>query len=140
MIRAPEKSGSPREGKGTTVLLWTVFLVPLVAWMLQLFALYMLEDFISCTPGSQTPGLIMGIGVKPIALAITGILGLATIVTGILSFRFWKRTRENGWREEELPAGRWLALGGILQSILFSFIILIKIVPPLILGVCEGPL
>lgn len=140
MIQAPETSGSPRQRKSTTVLLWTVFLVPLAAWMIQLFALYMLEDFISCTPGSQTPGLIMGIGVKPIALGITGILGLATLVTGILSFRFWKSTRENGSREEDLPAGRWLALGGMMQSILFTFIILIKVAPPLLLGVCEGPL
>ncbi len=126
--------------QGGALLLWLGLLIPPAAWMIQLFALYMLEDFISCTPGSRTPGLIAGVGVRPIALVLTGILGLLTIGAGISSLFLWKSSKGDDPTGGPLTARRWMALAGIMNSALFAIIILIKAAPPLILGVCESAL
>lgn len=139
MIDAANSERARVRRRNTALLLWIGFLVPLGAWMIQLFSLYMLEDFVSCTPGSLTPGVIFGIGVPALALSITAALGLLTIATGILSFRLWRKLGGPG-AEDQLSAPRWMALAGVLNSILFASIILIKVAPPLILGVCERPL
>lgn len=137
-----EGSGEPvvRPEPAKTFLLWMGLLVPLGAWMIQLFSLYMLEDFISCTPGSQTPGFILGLGVRAIALAITGVLGLVTVATGISSWVLWRRMSEENGHGEPESAAKWMALAGILNSGLFALIIFIKAAPPLILGVCQNSL
>lgn len=122
-----------------TWLLWLGLLVPLGAWMIQLFALYMLEDFLSCTPGSRTPGFILGIGIRPIALGITVILGLATIATGLSSLALWRKMKSPS-DDEHVSAQGWMALAGIMNSVLFALIIFIKAAPPLILGVCQNSL
>jgi hypothetical protein len=122
------------------LLLWTGIIVPPTAWMIQLFALYMLEDFISCTPGSQTPGTILGFGVRTLAILITVVLAAATAAAGAISYRFWQRTR--GEAPEGAAAGRaqWMAVAGIMSCLLFLAIIVIKIAPPLLIGVCRAPL
>jgi hypothetical protein len=122
-----------------TWLLWLGLLVPLGAWMIQLFALYMLEDFISCTPGSRTPGFILGIGIRPIALGITLLLGLATIATGLSSLAIWRKMRSPS-DNDHISAQGWMALAGIMNSVLFALIIFIKAAPPLILSVCQNSL
>ena len=126
-------------GQFRNLLLWVGITLPATAWMIQLFALYMLEDFISCTPGSQTPGVILGLGVRPLALLITGVLALSTAAAGLVSLRMW---REIGGPAGEGGAGRasWMALAGMMSSILFLLIILIKVAPPLMIGVCQAPL
>jgi hypothetical protein len=122
------------------LLLWTGMVVPPTAWMIQLFALYMLEDFISCTPGSQTPGAIFGFGVRTLAILITVVLAAATAAAGSISYRLWQKMRAEP--EEITAAGRarWMAIAGIMSSLLFLAIIVIKVAPPLLIGACQAPL
>ncbi|MGH2773472.1 MAG: hypothetical protein ACRDIU_10120 [Actinomycetota bacterium] len=143
----------------STRLLWGAFIVPPAAWVAQLMALYMLEDFISCNPGSQTKGVIMGAGVRPLALGITFVLGLLTAGAGLVSVSGYRRMRNgptagagaglvsvSGYRRmrnvptagDNLPPAKWLALAGAMNAILFFVIIALKAVPPLILGVCQS--
>ncbi len=128
-----EVSGRPMQN----LLLLVGIILPATAWMIQLFALYMLEDFISCTPGSQTPGLILGLGVRPLALLITVVLAVPTAVAGLISWRMWRGMRATA---DEGGRARWMALAGVMSSILFLLIILIKVAPPLLIGVCQAPL
>jgi hypothetical protein len=133
-------TGKLREKLGEPLLLWTGMVLPPTAWMLQLFVLYMLEDFIACTPGSQTPGAILGFGVRTLALFITAVLALATAAAGALSFSLY---RSMGAEADEGVAegrARWMAIAGMMSSLLFLAIIVIKVVPPLLIGVCQAPL
>ncbi len=122
------------------LLLWTGIIVPPTAWMIQLFALYMLEDFISCTPASQTPGSILGLGVRPLAILITVVLSAATVAAGSISYRYWQRMRTETSNGALAGRPRWMALAGIMSTLLFLAIIVIKIAPPLLIGVCQAPL
>jgi uncharacterized membrane protein YhdT len=122
------------------LLLWIGMIVPPTAWMIQLFALYMLEDFIACTPGSQTPGAILGFGVRSVAMFITIILALATAAAGALAFSMWRRMGTEEYEGTGTGRPRWMALAGIMSSLLFLAIIVIKVAPPLMLGVCQAPL
>lgn len=122
------------------LLLWIGIIVPPTAWMVQLFALYMLEDFISCTPGSQTPGAILGVGVRPLAVFITVVLSAATIAAGSISYRFWQKMRTETSEGAAAGRARWMALAGIMGTLLFLAIIVIKIAPPLLIGTCQAPL
>jgi hypothetical protein len=128
--------GGPRQN----LLLWIGIVLPATAWMIQLFALYMLEDFISCTPGSRTPGVILGVGVRPIALLITVVLGGATAAAGLSSLRIWRTVGEAAGEADPAGRTRWMALAGMMSSVLFLLIIVIKVVPPLLIGVCQAPL
>jgi len=130
-----EVSGGPSQN----LLLWVGMVLPATAWMIQLFALYMLEDFISCTPGSRTPGVILGLGVRPLALLITVVLGGTTAAAGLASLRIWRGTGASA-QEDDPGRVRWMALAGMMSSILFLLIIVIKVVPPLLIGVCQAPL
>lgn len=131
-----EARGGPRQN----LLLWIGIVLPATAWMIQLFALYMLEDFISCTPGSRTPGVILGVGVRPIALLITLVLGAATALAGLTSARIWRGIRAAGGDGDPAGRVRWMALAGMMSSVLFLLIMLVKVVPPLMIGVCQAPL
>ncbi len=122
------------------LLLWTGMIVPPTAWMIQLFALYMLEDFISCTPGSRTPGVILGLGVRTLAILITVVLAAATAAAGSISYRFWQRVRADGADGSAAGRPRWMAVAGMMSSLLFLAIIVIKVAPPLLIGTCEAPL
>jgi hypothetical protein len=106
--------------------------------MLQLFALYMLEDFVSCTPGSRTPGVILGFGVRGIAVVITLATAGATIAAGGLALAAWQRTATDREDPGIGGRGRWMALAGLMNATLFLLIILLKLAPPLMLGVCRG--
>lgn len=121
------------------LLLWTGIVVPPTAWMIQLFVLYMLEDFISCTPASRTPGVILGIGVRPWAVLITVVLSLITAAAGAISYRFWQRVRGTEETGLSLQRARWMAVAGMMSSLLFLAIIVIKLAPPLLIGVCQAP-
>lgn len=120
--------------------LWLGMLVPPAAWMTQLFALYMLEEFISCTPGSQTPGVILGFGVRGIAVVLTLVTAGATIAAGALAVAAWRETTNDRDDPGIGGRGRWMAVAGLMNASLFLLIILLKLAPPLMLGVCRGSL
>ena len=116
------------------MLLWGGLLVGPTVWMIQLFVLYSLEDLISCAPASQTPGRILGIGIGPIALAVTAVTAALTAAAGIGSYAGWRQARGLG---KEAVGYRWMGIAGVMFSLLFLLVIIIKIAPVFILGVCE---
>lgn len=117
-------------------LLWAGLLVGPGVWMVQLFTLYALEDIISCTPASTTPGLLMGVEVRTIAGAITLSAAALTLLAGLGSVYCWRAVRNGGYQ----TGYQWMAVAGMLNSALFLFVILIKLAPLGIIGTCVGGL
>ena len=117
------------------VLLWAGLLVGPTVWMLQLFGLYALEDLLSCTPASRTPGKILGIHLDAIALAGTAVVAGLTVAAGMGAYSGWRQARLLG---EDAIGYRWMGIAGIMFSLLFLLVIVIKIAPVMILGVCES--
>lgn len=118
------------------LLLWAGLLVGPGIWMVQLFTLYALEDIISCTPASTTPGLLLGFEVRNVAAAITLGTAALTLLAGIGSLYCWRLIRNGGYQ----TGYQWMAVAGILNSALFLFVILIKLAPLGIIGTCVGGL
>jgi hypothetical protein len=116
------------------LLLWAGLLVGPTVWMVQLFGLYALEDLLSCAPASRTPGEILGIHLDAIALAGTAIVAGLTVAAGLGAYSGWRQARALG---DEAVGYRWMGIAGIMFSLLFLLVIVIKVAPVLILGVCE---
>lgn len=117
-------------------LLWSGMLVGPGLWIVQLFVLYALEDVISCTPASTTPGLLLGVQVRTVAAVITTVAAALTLLAGAGSFYCW-RTIPNGGQQ---TGYQWMAVAGMLTSALFLPVILIKLAPLTIIGSCVGGL
>jgi hypothetical protein len=125
-----------RETRGS-VLLWIGLLTGPLAWLLHLTISYSLEEWFACSPATQTPGEILGIGVKTLVVVINAVLALATIAAGLIAFRCWREI-DNG--DEIAGRARWMALAGIMNSVLYGTIIVFGFAPAALLSVCEvGP-
>ena len=125
-----------QESRGTLVLWFGMFAGP-AAWVLHLMLGYMTEDIIACTAGSSTQGEILGFGVRPVVIAIHVVLISVTLLALVVSITAWRRLRASDDRDREgRPA--WMALVGILDSVLFALIIAAGFVPPLVLDVCRS--
>ncbi len=127
-----------QESRGALALWFGVLAGP-AAWVLHLVLNYMTEDFISCVPGSSTQGEILGLGVKTVVIAINAVLVAVTALALLVSITAWRRLRTSDTRDREgRPA--WMALVGIMDSVLFGLIIVGGFVPPLVLDVCRSSL
>ncbi len=124
-----------RESSGSA-LLWFGLLGGPLAWTLELVVNYSLEEWFACSPATTSPGLVLGIGVRNFALVVTGALAAVTVLAGAVSIKCYRGTGPpNG-----SSAGRagWMALAGIMNSVLYLILIVASFAPPAILGVCES--
>jgi hypothetical protein len=73
-------------------------------------------------------------------LVLTLITALAALYVGWSSHKTWRRLRESQATNEPdswgIDSRRFMALGGILLSVLFSLVILLSGLPVLVLGPC----
>lgn len=126
----------PRENAITgTASLWFVVLAGPLAWATMLVVDYALEEVIACTPGAAFSGAIWGLGVRPFILAINGALiaiVLAALVTSVVRFR--RLGRGDG---STGGVARWMALAGIINSVIFGIGVAAGFLPPLLLRACE---
>ena len=131
---AVAKGISRREGRGSA-LLWFGVLGGPIAWFTQLALNYSIEEWFACSPGTGTRGIVLGFEVPSVAFAVTGALAAIALVAGIVSASCYRRIRND---DEISSRARWMALAGIMNSVLYFIIILASFGPPAILGVCEG--
>jgi hypothetical protein len=133
---ADAKAITKREASGST-LLWFGVLGGPIAWVIQLSINYSLEEWFACSPGSATSGLILGLKVPAIAFVVTGGLAALAAASGVVSVGCYRKTR--GARDTDVGSrSRWMALAGIMNSILYFIIILASFGPPILLRVCES--
>lgn len=129
-IAAPER--------GSSRLLWVGVLTGPAAWSIQLLVNYNVEEF-ACAPATRDQGTVWGVGVETVVLFVTIVLALATVAAGILSFVCW---RKNTRAEDTSPGevSTWMAIVGMMSSILFLIIIVLGVAPPYFLETCRpGP-
>lgn len=107
--------------------LWLGFLLPPVAWALQLQTVYLLTEY-GCESGTFTP--------NHVASAIALVL---SVFGFLVSWRSWKKIGGE-WKSEDagtIPRSRFMAILGVLTGSLFTIIIFAQWLPT-ILGVpCE---
>ena len=152
------------EARGSA-LLWFGVLGGPVAWAMQLVLTYSLEEWFACSPATTDRGEILGLGVTTVALLITTILTAVAVASGLVSLGCYRKLRDNGgertrsategganstlgeresqfhtWRShatEVRSRARWMAIAGMMNSVLYVIIILASFGPPIVLGVCE---
>ena len=93
---------------------------------------YVLEDPIACRPAAPVRGQILGVGTRTIAGGVSVVLGVATMLVAVVSFALWNRLRTQN------TTGRraWMALAGVLNSLLFGTVILVGLAPAFLLRPC----
>ena len=120
--------------KGRSFALWVGLLVPVVAWGLRLVVSFGIEEIV-CSSGSSSFG-VMGWPVRPTILFECALLLAASVAAGAIAFSAGRRAV----REEASERVRWMALGGVFSSVLFSLLILLESIPVAILPLCEATL
>jgi hypothetical protein len=135
---APEQIS--RSESWQSLFLWFGLLTGPGAWTIMLLVNYSLEEVISCTAAAATPGVVLGFGVKPIVLILNTVLAAATLLAGLVSFRCYRLLTRSEIKSATDERARWMAVAGIMLSILFLVIIVVSSAPPFLLDVCEPPL
>lgn len=114
---------------------WFIFLSGPVIYIVYFLVVYTLGEF-GCFAGIQRLNIV---GMNPIRLGtivLTLLAALATISTGVVSFRRWRRLREGPDDPEEYDPIFMLHVGTWLNGI-FSVLILLTAVPMLLGSACD---
>ena len=124
-----------REGRGSALLWFGVLGAPL-AWTVELVAGYSLEEWFACSPATSTPGDILGLDVRAVALGISLATVVVAVAAGLVSLRCLRRIEPDATDRVHQRA-RWMAIAGIMNSTLYGLAIVTSMFAPLILRVCE---
>lgn len=125
-----------QESRGSAVL-WFGLLGGPLAWVTQLVLNYSLEEWFACSPGTATTGVILGYRVPSIAFAVTAALAALALGAGLAALACYRKMRRSG-DGEIVGRARWMAVAGIMNSVLYFIIILASFGPPALLRVCES--
>jgi hypothetical protein len=117
---------------------WLGVFVPPGAWAAQLVASWALGEVIACAPANRTIGTLFGVHVNAVAAAMNAALLAISVLAGIGSFAEWRARRAE---HDPTPEQRatWLALAGVISSILFSLGIVMSFLPIGLVNRCFGP-
>jgi hypothetical protein len=119
----------------SSTTLWFGVLGGPVAWTTQLVVNYSLEEWFACAPSTSAPGRVAGLEVPTAAVIVSAALTVVAVAAGIVSFFAYRSIRANG--DEVATRQKWMALAGIMNSVLYLIVILASFGPPLLLDVCE---
>ncbi|HEX2241035.1 MAG TPA: hypothetical protein VHJ82_07855 [Actinomycetota bacterium] len=134
MSRAEEISR--REGRGS-FLLWFGLLGAPLAWVTQLVVNYSLEEWFACSPGAQERGEVAGLGVPTAAVIVSATLTVVAVLAGLVA---WRCLRRMTTRSDASVGGRarWMAVAGIMNTILYTIALVASFAPPALLDVCRS--
>jgi hypothetical protein len=122
--------------KASTLPAWVGVIVGPGAWTLHMWFNYGLEEFLTCTQGVGFTEELLGLGVTWWVAGSNAVLAAATLLAGLYSLARYRRLRGNdptpGRRDE------WMALCGVMVSVLFFIIIVAGIAPAVILDACAS--
>ncbi len=127
---------SKEEARGSLLLWYGVLAAPL-AWGVQLVVNYSLEEWFACSASAEERGVILGLGVKTIVIAVSIAVTLAAVAAGVVSFLCLRKIKAQP--RDPTIGGRagWMAVVGLINTYLFLIPILAGFAPPLFLEVCE---
>jgi Ca2+/Na+ antiporter len=112
--------------------LWFAVLTGPVLWGVQLYVNYQWEEVLACSPAATDPGQVLGIGVRTWILLVNTVTAAATLAALAVALHCYRRTRDE--------IARWMALAGIINSVLFLFLIVVGYAPAIMLRPCQLPL
>lgn len=126
---------SSAEARGSAALWFGVLGAPL-AWAAQLAGNYVLEEWLSCAPGSATPGKLVGIAVERWVLAISTATTLVALAALLLALACHRRLRASDASTGN--RARWMASAGIINSTIFLVPLALGFASPLLLDACRS--
>jgi hypothetical protein len=125
---------SREEGRGSAAL-WFGILGGPIAWVLHMTIGYSLEEWFACSPSTSSPGRVLGMDVRAMAVVITVVFGAIALAAGAVSLRCFARSSRE---DEGSTRARWMAIVGLMNSGLYLLIILGGFGPAVLLQVCEA--
>ena len=131
---APAQEISRAETIGSWRLWFAVLGAPL-AWLTQLVLAYSLEEWFGCAPSTTDVGEVLGVGVRTAALVVTAAMAAVAIAAGAAGWSCLRKAPRVA--DDDGRRVRWMAIAGLMNSILYGLFIVVAIVPPLVLDVCE---
>ena len=117
-------------------LLWFAVLGSPLAWATHLVVSYSLEEWFACSPSAGEPGEILGFSVAAVAIVVNAALAVVA-ASSLASALACRRRLPTASGDQHLDRARWMALAAIVEGALFLPAILLGLVPPAMLGVCE---
>jgi hypothetical protein len=113
-------------------LLWFGVLGAPLAWALQLATNETVPEWFSCTEGFRAPGQIFGLSNNVIVALVSGAALAVAIAALIVSLRSLQTAGPEPERRE-----RWMAVAGVINSVLFSLPIALGFIPAVLLHTCR---
>ena len=112
--------------------LWFAVLAGPVLWGVLLYVNYQWEEVLACSPATTHTGLVLGIGVRTWILGVNTVAAAITLAALAVALRCYRRTRRE--------AAHWMATAGVINSVLFLFLIVVGYAPAIMLRPCQVPL
>jgi len=123
-VTTPDAVREPPASRGA---LWFAFLGGPIAWSAHLLASYPLVS-IACQLGSTT--LLHAI------TAVTAAIAAAAALTGWLAYRRVRTGGPTAGPADRFARARFMAISGLALGILFTFVILVEGMPPMLHDPC----
>ena len=125
--------------------LWFAVLTGPVLWGIQIYVNYQWEEVLACSPATTDPGQVLGFGVRAWIVVVNTVATAGTLAALAVAWRCYRRTGaldEGGVRttEHRRDVAHWMAVAGIVNSVLFLFLIVVGYAPAIMLRPCQLPL
>jgi hypothetical protein len=122
--------------------LWFGVLAGPVLWFAQLNVNYGWEELGACSPSNTDRGLVFGVGVRTLVVVVNAAVTVVVVAALAGSVRGYRRTgpvEAQGVRttEHQRDVAHWLALAGIVNSLLFLLLIVVGFAPAVVLRTCQ---
>ncbi|MFN2525496.1 MAG: hypothetical protein ABR505_04440 [Actinomycetota bacterium] len=125
-----------REGVGS-LRLWFGLLGAPLAWVTQLLLNYSLEEWFACSPAATASGEIAGFSVTTVAVGVSVLLTAVALAAAAVSLGCLRRT--SGAQGGHVgDRARWMAIAGVMNSVLYTVALLVSFAPPVLLDVCRS--
>ena len=126
-------------------LFWSGILTGPVLWGVQLYVNYQWEEVLACSPAATDPGRVLGIGVRTVIVLVNTAAAAGTLAALAVALRCHRRTgavEDAGVRTTDhvRSTAHWMARAGIINSVLFLFLIVVGYAPAIMLKPCQTPL
>ena len=128
-----EKAVTKRESAGTA-LLWFCVLAGPVGWSIQFTADYITDEWLSCTRGFKTPGVIWHITTTSWIFITNAFFAAVVLIALFTSIRLFQR-----YRATDPTTGKragFMAFIGMVNSVVFLLPIVMAFAPAVMLKRC----
>ncbi|HVW33276.1 MAG TPA: hypothetical protein VHL53_12105 [Acidimicrobiia bacterium] len=132
-------------GLSRSKALWFPVLAGPILWFAQLNINYQWEEVEACSPSATHSGEVLGIAVRSWVMIVNVVVAAVTLAALALAVRCWRRTSVVpvggiSTTEHRRDTAHWMALAGMVNSVLFLLLIVGGFGPALILKTCQTPL